>query len=158
LDHKTSGFQKFRDKVEYFIYSVTEIIEYVIILCIVLGIAISLTSVADQLHPLHDLGSESLIVFLKYIINMVIAIELVHLLCHQTLDTVVQILTMAITREIIIGEMHTWEQLIGTLAIAVLFIIRKYLYIPKMDARTKAEEQTLQAAPAENGDRPQTRT
>ena len=82
---------------------------------------------------LTDLGSESLIAFLEYVINVIISIELIAVLLHQTLDSIVEILSLAITRELILQHLHTYEFLIGVVAVAVLFAIRKFLFITHKD-------------------------
>ena len=93
---------------------------------------------------LTDVGSESLIAFLEYVINVIISIELIAVLMHQTLDSIVEILSLAITRELILQHLHTYEFLIGVLAVAVLFAIRKFLFITKKDKpRSSAEDMAI---------------
>ena len=65
------------------------------------------------------------------------------MLCHQTLDTIVEILLMAVTRELIIEHMSPHEMFFGILAVGVLFAIRKFLYISQLD---KTSRQKLRLA------------
>ena len=121
------------EKIREIIHKVTNYITYFIVAAVVVAIILSFWSLPQQWMRLLDVSSKSLIDFLKYIINIVIAIELIHVLCHQTIDGFVDVLLMAVTRELVISELHTWEMLCGVLAIAVLFAIRKYLFVAKID-------------------------
>lgn len=116
-------------KVNGFIIITSEYIKYFLAICIFVGIILSLWSLPHQLGRLVDINSESLIDFLRYAINMIIALELIHVLCHQTLDTIIEVLLIAATREMIINNLETWEMLFGALAIAVLFAVSKFLYV-----------------------------
>lgn len=116
-----------------FIYHFLEYLQFFVALTIIVAIVITLLTIPQQLGMLTDVGSESLIAFLEYVINVIISIELIAVLMHQTLDSIVEILSLAITRELILQHLHTYEFLIGVLAVAVLFAIRKFLFITKKD-------------------------
>ena len=72
---------------------------------------------------------ESLSDYLKYLFDALIAIELIKLLCRNDLYSMVEVLLFAVTRHLIIQHVSTVEILIGIVAIAVLFAIRKFLFI-----------------------------
>ena len=116
-----------------FIYQFLEYLQFFVALTIIIAIVITLLTIPQQLGMLTDLGSESLIAFLEYVINVIISIELIAVLLHQTLDSIVEILSLAITRELILQHLHTYEFLIGVVAVAVLFAIRKFLFITHKD-------------------------
>ncbi len=129
----------FLEKLRHFSYVSSVYIQYFITFTIIVAIAISFLSLPYQWSTLTDLSSNSLIDFLKYIINIIIAVELIRVLCHQTLDTIVEILMIAITRELIIEHMATWEILLGVVAVGLLFLIRKYLFISQLDKENRLE-------------------
>ena len=131
------------EKLRNLSYVVSLYIQYFITFTIIVAILISFWSLPYQFSSLTDVGSESLISFLKYIINIIIAMELIRVLCHQTLDTIVEILLMAVTRELIIEHMSPQEMFFGILAVGVLFAIRKFLYISQLD---KTSRQKLRLA------------
>ncbi|MDD5833173.1 MAG: hypothetical protein PUC98_06830 [Clostridiales bacterium] len=114
-------------------YRLMDFLHCFISLTIVIAILITLFSIPEQLARLTDVESKSLITFLEYVINVIIAVELIHVLLHQSLDTIVEILSLAITRELILERMHTYELFIGVAAIALLFVIRKFLFISAKD-------------------------
>ena len=119
-----------------YIYKLMDFIHCFISVTIVAAILLTLISLPEQLMLLTDVGSTSLIHFLEYVINVIIAVELIHVLLHQSLDTIVEILSLAITRELILERMHTYEIFIGIAAIALLFVIRKYLFISEVDSES----------------------
>ncbi len=122
------------------IYIFLEYLQYFVALTIIVAIGITLLSIPQQLGLLTDVGSDSLVEFLEYIINVIISIELIHVLLHQTLDSIVEVLSLAITRELILQHLHTYEFLIGVFAVAALFAIRKFLFVSKKDAPHSAHE------------------
>ncbi len=127
-----------------FLYRVSGYLQYLVALTIIVAIVLTMVSIPGQFGVLIDEGSESLIHFLEYVINVIIAIELVHVLLHQTLDSIVEVLSLAITRELILQKLHMWEILVGVAAIGILFAIRKYFFISKKDMpRSKVEDSAI---------------
>ena len=51
----------------------------------------------------------------------------VDLLCRHSAQTVVEVLMFATARQMVVEHLRTWETLIGVIAIAILFGIRKFL-------------------------------
>ena len=137
-EHETKN-MRMLDRVRHMIYAFSVYIQYFIAFIITVSIIVSFWSLPQQLLMLLDVDSDSLIEFLKYAINMIIALELIRVLCHQTLDTIVEILLMAVTRELIIEHMHTWEMLVGVIAVAILFAVRKFLYVSQLDRANRLE-------------------
>ena len=129
-------------------YIMSVFIQYLISFLIIIAIIITLWSVPVQFMTLTDVDSDSLIEFLKYTINIIIAVELIRVLCHQTLDTIVEILLIAITRELIIEHMSPGEMLLGVIAVGVLFVIRKYLFVSQLDKDSRFELHPKKKAPA----------
>ena len=129
----------FLEKCRHFSYVLSVYVQYFVTFTIIVAIGISLLSLPKQWGLLTDVDSDSLIGFLRYIINIIIAVELIRVLCHQTLDTIVEILLIAITRELIIEHLSTWELLVGVLAVGVLFLIRKYLFVSQLDKQSRPD-------------------
>ena len=153
-------------KLRRFSYILSVCIQYFVALTIIIAILITLWSLPIQFMSLTDVDSDSLIEFLKYTINIIIAVELIRVLCHQTLDTIVEILLIAITRELIIEHMSPGEMLLGVMAVAVLFVIRKYLFVSQLDkesrpdvfhSKHKEKAEPENPKPEPKADRPKTR-
>ena len=127
------GHKKTLETIRKSIQIFTTYIELFLAACIIVGIAVQLISFPSAVTELIETKSEGFIDFLEYLIEMIIGIELIHLLCHPNLDNVVEILLIAITREIVLFSADPMGILLGVLSIAILFAIRKFLFIDKLD-------------------------
>ncbi len=67
--------------------------------------------------------------FLKYLFDALIGIEFIKLLCKNDFASMVEVLLFAVTRHLIIQHLETWELLLGVLAIAALFAVRRFLLV-----------------------------
>lgn len=98
---------------------------------VIVAILITLLNVPGDLHQLYLNGQFN--TFLVNIFNIIIGIELLKMLCRHDLDSVVEVLLFAVAREMIIQHMPIHETLIGIVAIAILFLIRKFLFVSALD-------------------------
>lgn len=76
---------------------------------------------------------------------VIIGVELIKMIINHTLDSVVDVLMLAIARQMIIQHTSPMENLLAVIAVAILFIVRKYLYISKLDknpANTKESSES----------------
>lgn len=71
--------------------------------------------------------------YLSVAATLVIGVEFVKMLCSHTLDSVIEIMLLAIARQMIVEHTSPLENLIAVVSIAVLYLVRKYLYIPRLD-------------------------
>lgn len=60
---------------------------------------------------------------------IIIGIELIKMITSYTIDSVVDVMLLAIARQMIVEHTSPIENLIAVLSIGILFVIRKYLYI-----------------------------
>ncbi|MFR5602249.1 MAG: transporter [Lachnospiraceae bacterium] len=123
-------------KYQIFIFHTAHYFEILVAFIVIIGILITLLSIPSELAALYYNGGFN--DFLKTTFNMIIGIELLKMLCRHDLDSVVEVLMFAVARSMIIDHLPMNETLIGILAIAVLFIIRKYLFVSAID---KMEEE-----------------
>lgn len=65
--------------------------------------------------------------FLAHVLALIIAIEFVKMLAKHTPGSAIDVLLFAIARKLIISESTMLNSLIGVVAIAILFAVRKYL-------------------------------
>lgn len=93
---------------------------------VVIGIILRLTGLPSELG---QLATEGMGGYLRYLYDMLIAVELIKLLCRHDLSSMVEVLMFAVARQVIIDHLKVWENLIAVLSIAALFAIRKYLFI-----------------------------
>ena len=60
-------------------------------------------------------------------IILAIGAELIKMFCKHTPETVIEVITFALARQLIVGHAEPLENLITIVAIAVLFAVRKFL-------------------------------
>ncbi|WP_019132279.1 transporter associated domain-containing protein [Peptoniphilus obesi] len=104
-----------------------------ILISIMLIIAI-LISIPDIIHYYIDILGSSKEVSIKlfndllaHIMMLVIAMEFILLLVTQTDSTIVYLITLVISRKLLIQSQSMTDILIGVIAITILFITRKFL-------------------------------
>lgn len=103
-------------------------IELLASLLIIVGIGYSLLSVPMQIQAIQ---TDGLGTFLQYLFDVLIAIELIKLLCSHELTSMVEVLLFAVSKHVIIGNLSSTDNLIAVISIAVLFAIRKFLFMHK---------------------------
>lgn len=75
---------------------------------------------------------------------ILIGIELIKMITSYTIDSVVDVMLLAVARQMIVEHTSPMENMFAVLAVGMLFVIRKYLYISHLDKshkRCKEKEQ-----------------
>ena len=67
---------------------------------------------------------------------IIIGIELIKMITSHSLDAVVDVMLLAIARQMIVEHTSPLENMMTVVSVGVLFVIRKYLYISKLDRRS----------------------
>lgn len=101
-------------------------VELLISLLVIVGILFRLTTLPVQLSAIWSEGMEN---YLQYLFDILIAVELIKLLCRHDLSSMIEVLMFAVSRHLIIDHLTAWENLVAVLSIAILFAIRKFLFI-----------------------------
>ena len=65
---------------------------------------------------------------------------IIKMITSYTIDSVVDVMLLAIARQMIVEHTSPIENLIAVLSIGILFVIRKYLYISRLDRRRSKKE------------------
>lgn len=117
------------------LYKYTAYFEIVIGFIIVIAIIISMASLFIGLKDLilNPTETDSLQNFLGIAFNIIIGLEFLKMLCNSNLSTVVEVLLFAIARQLIVGHTTVYENLVGVISIALLFMVRKYFFNPQLD-------------------------
>lgn len=114
-------------KVEREIHWATTIIMVLMSVLVLAGIIASSVRIPDLFRNLVAGKSESLMVLLEYAAEVLMAVELIHVIIAQNMNSVIEILMVAFTRELVIKQWQMWELLFGVAIIGGLFAIKKYL-------------------------------
>lgn len=64
---------------------------------------------------------------------IIIGVELIEMIASYSIDSVVDVMLLAVARQMIIEHTAPVENLLTVAAIGVLFVIRKYLYVSRLD-------------------------
>lgn len=112
----------------YNIARYTEILLSVVILVVIAFAGVRLVLEVTQ-TSVTNMDMEFFNTFLANGLSLVVGVEFVKMLCRHSAQTVVEVLMFATARQMVVEHFSTWETLVGVIAIAILFAIRKYLLI-----------------------------
>lgn len=128
---KQHHFDERAQRAHNFVLHTAQLLELLVALVVIIAILITFLSIPNNLKELFiNRGFND---FLKDMFNIIIGIELLKMLCQHSLDSVVEVLLFAVARMMIIDHVKIWEMLIGIVAIAILFLIRKFLFVSALD-------------------------
>ena len=71
---------------------------------------------------------------------IIIGIELIKMINSYTIDSVIDVILLAIARQMVVEHTAPIENLITVIAVGILFVIRKYLYISHLDSRKRKKD------------------
>ncbi len=91
-------------------------------------------------YPSHLLDAEnSVTTYLHHMLDIVIGLEFVKLLMHLTPGNILEVLTMALSRSIIVNHGSALENLLSIACIIGLFAAKRYL-IPRAELNKEMDE------------------
>lgn len=99
-----------------------------IAIAVLLIVAITVSSIYVVFHAGSALkeGNFQLEAFMKTVLTLVVGIEFAKMLILHTPESVLEVLLYAVARQIVIYHDSALENLVGVLAVGVIFAIRKY--------------------------------
>lgn len=115
------------------IHIITSILEALLSVVLVCGILFSAIHIPGYFKAIIIDSTVGLKDLINYVALVIIVIELIHVLNLQNLKSVIEILMIAFTRELVIREWAMWQLLIGVFCIAGLFATSKYLMVKDRD-------------------------
>ena len=128
---------QFRERLSFCATMIEMVVGGLILIgCIISGIGlIGTTDISELLgdaHYLQDRMSDACLIL--------IGAEMLKMITSYTIDSVVDVMLLAIARQMIVEHTSPIENLIAVLSIGILFVIRKYLYISRLDRRRSKKE------------------
>ena len=94
----------------------------------IIGIAVRMVQTPDFLFDEATFNR-----FLAMCLNAAVGIEFLKMLCRHSMDAVIEVLLFTLARHLIIEQYSMGESLLCVVAIAILFVVRKFLFVPKAD-------------------------
>lgn len=120
----------------------------ILLACVICSVGLVFTTELDRLFLVPSYMQERL----SDACLIIIGIELIKMINSHSLDSVVDVMLLAIARQMIVEHTSPLENMMTVVSVGVLFVIRKYLYISKLDRRgsnkkSQAETTDAEAAP-----------
>ena len=98
---------------------------------VLIGLLLSVVPLIRWMPGLLFDGNEAEIrTFLERSLDIVIGIEFIKMLAKHSPGSVLEVLLYAIARHMIVGHEDAVQNLVSVGAIALIFIIRKYFFVP----------------------------
>ena len=119
----------------------------VVLSCLVLiGLLISAVPVAREMLTLWSSdNTDTFQTFLGHAFNLVIGIEFIKMLAKHSPGSALEVLFYAIARYMILGHGTAVDNLLGVAAIGLIFLIRKFCFVPSFGSgRSHMEEEAGQ--------------
>ena len=116
------------------LYRIAIRLEILVGLCILVAIAAATIGLFLDIH-LSDIIStpETLQTYLTTAMAIIIGIEFVKMIFSYTIDTVVEVMLLAVARQMVLTHTSPIDNLITIISIALLFVIRKFLFVRQLD-------------------------
>lgn len=113
------------------------ILEFILSILIIVGIVISIPDLIKYfvaiIHSTQDISYELLKGFLAHVLMLVIGLEFIHMLLAHSDASIIYLMIMVIARKMLIYAETAQDLLIGVLGLLVLFIIKRFLIMKRMD-------------------------
>ena len=118
-----------RKKLQDKMFEISYIIELIISVLVGIAVVVLAAWIVIDMFNISFLaqGIDSLVIILDKAITLAIGAELIKMLCKHTPETIIEVLAFALARQLIVGHAAPWENLITVAAIALLFVVRRFL-------------------------------
>lgn len=123
---------------------ISALIELIVAMLVLVAIFISIVMIVwTSFSSIHE-GDFQLETFMGTALTLVVGVEFVKMLLQHTPESVIEVLLYAVARQIILSHDSALENLIGVLAVAIIFLLRsRFLreYLLQRKRKSSAEEQ-----------------
>ena len=125
------------NEIIYAISRYTEIVLSAVMLLVIITLIIPMIYNFVSI-PLLDITPEQFTQFLGNALTLLIGVEFVKMLAKHTAENLLEVLMFAIARQMVVEHLNMTETLIGGVAIAVIFTVRKYLLLKNSNDKEKS--------------------
>ena len=131
--HERTRARRFR--IQKSLYEITFLLEFVLALIVIALVLMEIYAmvVLFKDHIMDPNITISYSYFLERALDIVIGVEFLKMLCRHNMDSVIEVLMFAMARHLIVQNTTMVEGLICIIAVSVLFVVRKYLFVAKID-------------------------
>ena len=129
--HSSHVESRSRKALRSYIIQASTLLEIVLSGLVLIGLLLSAVPLIKWMPGLLFDGNEVEIrIFLERSLDIVIGIEFIKMLAKHSPGSVLEVLLYAIARHMIVGHEDAVQNLVSVVAIALIFIIRKYFFVP----------------------------
>lgn len=130
-------------------------LEVLVGICILIAVAAATLGLLADIHIPTILSSpESLQAYLTTAMTIIIGVEFVKMIFSYTIDTVIEVMLLAVARQMVVTHTSPTENLITIISVTLLFAVRKFLFVPKLDhVKPDTDSSLLPRFPRRKNDR-----
>ena len=108
---------------------------------VLIGLLLSIVPLLQWMPGLIVDGNDVEVhVFLERALDIVIGIEFIKMLAKHSPGSVLEVLLYAIARHMIVGHEDALQNLVSVIAIAMIFIIRRFFFVPSFGQKMPGGE------------------
>ena len=122
-------FITFKEKFSSLMFKIIQIFEIIVAIFITIVIIFMLYNLISQIVnvDIFKMSSSDFSAFLASALTLVVGLEFVKLLCQHTPENLIEVLMLAISRQMVVEHLDTFQMLLGVLSIVALLAAKKYL-------------------------------
>ena len=122
-------FITFKDKFSSLMFKIIQLFEIIVAIFITIVIIFMLYNLISQIVnvDIFKMSSSDFSAFLASALTLVVGLEFVKLLCQHTPENLIEVLMLAISRQMVVEHLDTFQMLLGVLSIVALLAAKKYL-------------------------------
>ena len=142
MEHPSSHVEsRWRTQLRNHIIQASSLLEILLSGLVLIGLLLSAVPLIKWMPGLLFDGNEVEIrTFLERSLDIVIGIEFIKMLAKHSPGSVLEVLLYAIARHMIVGHEDAVQNLVSVGAIALIFIIRKYFFVPSFGQKLPGGE------------------
>ena len=132
-----------KDKFRIRIAAAASLMESVIAVVVLAAILVTGVRVVGEVFTLWSTSdaSSGFTTFLGHAFNLIIGVEFIKMLAKHTPGSAIEVLLFTIARGMVIEHTTQLENLIGIVTIALIFAIRKFLFVPSFGEHSAFHEE-----------------
>lgn len=104
-----------------------ELIASILVVAVAIGMIVKIVNSLFFSGNILSMNISSFSAFLSDVLTITVGLEFVKLLARQKYEDIVEVVMLALARQMVVSHFGMKEMLIGVIALAVLFGINKYL-------------------------------
>ena len=134
------------------IISTATLLEILLSGLVLIGLLLSMVPLLQWMPGLLFDGNDvEVSIFLQRALDIVIGIEFIKMLAKHSPGSSLEVLLYAIARHLVVGHDSALENLLSVGAIALIFIVRKYFFVPAFGAHLPDGHLAPDLSPAQSG-------